>query len=79
MATINVALIGQGFMGRSHSNAWGQVAKFFKPPLAPGDAHGFRPAGRKPAGVCRQLGLEERLDRLGSSWSARPRSGWSTW
>jgi predicted dehydrogenase len=35
MATINVALIGQGFMGRSHSNAWGQVAKFFKPPLGP--------------------------------------------
>ena len=35
MATINVALIGQGFMGRSHSNAWGQVAKFFRPPLTP--------------------------------------------
>jgi len=35
MPTINVALIGQGFMGRSHSNAWGQVAKFFKPPLTP--------------------------------------------
>lgn len=35
MATINVALIGQGFMGRSHSNAWGQVGKFFKPPLTP--------------------------------------------
>lgn len=35
MATINVALIGQGFMGRTHSNAWGQVAKFFKPPLTP--------------------------------------------
>jgi predicted dehydrogenase len=35
MAAINVALIGQGFMGRTHSNAWGQVAKFFKPPLAP--------------------------------------------
>jgi predicted dehydrogenase len=33
MKTINVALIGQGFMGRTHSNAWGQVAKFFKPPL----------------------------------------------
>ena len=33
MQTINVALIGQGFMGRTHSNAWGQVAKFFKPPL----------------------------------------------
>ncbi|MBI5724456.1 MAG: Gfo/Idh/MocA family oxidoreductase [Planctomycetes bacterium] len=33
--TVNVALIGQGFMGRTHSNAWGQVSKFFKPPLAP--------------------------------------------
>jgi predicted dehydrogenase len=35
MATINVALVGQGFMGRTHSNAWGQVGKFFKPPLTP--------------------------------------------
>ena len=35
MATINVAMIGQGFMGRSHSNAWGQVVKFFTPPLKP--------------------------------------------
>lgn len=35
MTTINVALIGQGFMGRSHSNAWGQVTKFFQPPLIP--------------------------------------------
>ncbi len=35
MKTVNVALIGQGFMGRSHSNAWGQVAKFFQPPIKP--------------------------------------------
>src|SRR5271157_5171245 len=35
MATINVALIGQGFMGRTHSNAWGQVSKFFKCPILP--------------------------------------------
>jgi predicted dehydrogenase len=35
MQTINVALIGQGFMGRSHSNAWGQVRKFFQPPIKP--------------------------------------------
>jgi predicted dehydrogenase len=35
MPSINVALIGQGFMGRSHSNAWGQVSKFFKPPIKP--------------------------------------------
>lgn len=32
---INVALVGQGFMGRTHSNAWGQVAKFFEPPRIP--------------------------------------------
>ncbi len=35
MAKINVALIGQGFMGRTHSNAWGQVGKFFQPTLKP--------------------------------------------
>ena len=35
MQTLNVAMIGQGFMGRTHSNAWGQVAKFFKTPIKP--------------------------------------------
>ena len=33
MPKLNVALIGQGFMGRTHSNAWGQVNRFFKPPM----------------------------------------------
>jgi len=28
-------MIGQGFMGRSHSNAWGQVKRFFKPAIKP--------------------------------------------
>ena len=32
---INVALVGQGFMGRTHSNAWGQVSKFFQTPVRP--------------------------------------------
>ena len=27
--TINVALLGSKFMGRAHSNAWLNVAKFF--------------------------------------------------
>ena len=35
MERMNVAMIGQGFMGRSHSNAWGQVNKFFDPPIRP--------------------------------------------
>jgi len=33
--TCNVALIGQGFMGRTHSNAYLKVAKFFKLPVKP--------------------------------------------
>lgn len=32
MRDVNIALIGEGFMGRTHSNAWSQVGKFFKPP-----------------------------------------------
>lgn len=32
---LNVAMIGQGFMGRSHSNAWYQVGKFFDTPVRP--------------------------------------------
>lgn len=33
--TVNIALIGTGFMGRAHSNAWGQAARFFSPPAVP--------------------------------------------
>ena len=29
MATLNVGMIGYGFMGRAHSNAYRQVGKFF--------------------------------------------------
>lgn len=35
MRDINIALIGEGFMGRTHSNAWSQVAKFCNPPVKP--------------------------------------------
>jgi predicted dehydrogenase len=31
----SIALIGQKFMGRAHSNAWSQAAKFFNLPLTP--------------------------------------------
>jgi predicted dehydrogenase len=33
--TLNCALIGQAFMGRAHSNAYRQVARFFELPVAP--------------------------------------------
>jgi predicted dehydrogenase len=32
---VNIALIGQKFMGRAHSNAWSQAPKFFDLPLTP--------------------------------------------
>lgn len=33
--TLNIALFGTGFMGRTHSNAYLKVSKFFKTPIAP--------------------------------------------
>ena len=35
MKKLNVAMIGYQFMGRTHSNAWRQVGKFFDLPLTP--------------------------------------------
>lgn len=32
---LNIALIGRGFMGRMHSNAWGQAGRFCSPPIKP--------------------------------------------
>jgi predicted dehydrogenase len=34
-SSINIALIGQKFMGKAHSNAWLKVAKFFDLPIEP--------------------------------------------
>jgi predicted dehydrogenase len=35
MKTLNVAMIGYGFMGKAHSNAWRQVGRFFDLKAAP--------------------------------------------
>jgi predicted dehydrogenase len=35
MRSINVALIGYQFMGKAHSNAYRQVARFFSPKIVP--------------------------------------------
>ena len=57
--TIGVALIGAGFMGKTHSNAYLKVAKFFDLPVEP-----------VMACFCRRdkLGLREVADRWG--WQA---------
>ena len=48
MKTLNVGLIGYGFMGRSHSNAYRQVTNFFDVPYQPVLK---RVAGRQEAAV----------------------------
>jgi predicted dehydrogenase len=35
LKTVNVAIIGVGFMGKAHSNAWRQAPKFFHPGVKP--------------------------------------------
>ena len=35
MRKLNIAMIGYGFMGRAHSNAWRQVRSFFDAPYEP--------------------------------------------
>src|SRR5215204_3602366 len=35
MQTLNIGLIGTGFMGRAHSNAYSQVGKFFPHEILP--------------------------------------------
>ena len=62
--TINVALLGSKFMGRAHSNAWLNVAKFFSVDPLPA-MHTV--VGRNAAElqrVRRTLGVAASLDRL---------------
>jgi predicted dehydrogenase len=60
MAEINVGLIGHQFMGKAHSNAWRQVARFFPGKLTPrlkvicGKA-----SAEELEATARQLGWEE--------------------
>ncbi len=70
MKTINVALIGQGFMGRSHSNAWGQVGKFFKPPVMPVMHSVFGQPEEKPENFARNWGWQH----ASTDWEALVKS-----
>jgi predicted dehydrogenase len=70
MESINVALIGQGFMGRSHSNAWGQVNKFFKPPIRAVMHTVFGQPEEKPEEFARNWGWQH----ASTDWPAVVRS-----
>ncbi len=68
--TVNVALIGQGFMGRTHSNAWGQVAKFFKPPIKPVMHTVFGQQAENPAAFAANWGWQN----ASTDWQALVKS-----
>ncbi|MFB3893508.1 MAG: Gfo/Idh/MocA family protein [Phycisphaerae bacterium] len=58
---VNVALIGQAFMGKTHSNAWTQVNRFFRPP---------RPAVMHTVAARDETSLREFAGRWGwRNWS----------
>jgi predicted dehydrogenase len=62
----NVALIGMGFMGRTHSNAWGQVGRFFKCPSAPVMHTLFGQDAENPKAFAKKFGWEN----VSTDWQA---------
>jgi predicted dehydrogenase len=56
--TVHVAMIGQGFMGRTHSNAWSQVMKFFRPARKAAMHTVFGQPEEKPEAFAAQWGWE---------------------
>ena len=69
MKDLNIGLVGYGFMGRTHSNAFRQAPQFFDLPYRPVlKAVAARNEGSRQ-GVRRQLGLRVVRDRLAERWS----------
>ncbi len=60
--TCNVALLGQGFMGRTHSNAWLKAAKFFDLPLKPVMHTTFGMPSEKPEVFAERWGWQNFAD-----------------
>jgi len=56
---LSVAMIGCGFMGRAHSNAFRQAGMLLRPSLRTQAQSRLRPPAGDRGEVCRPLGLEE--------------------
>ena len=71
----NIGLVGYGFMGRTHSNAFLQAPRFFDLPYEPVLKAVCARNADRVEGVCRQLGLRvdrDRLARAGRAQGHRP-------
>ena len=64
MKTLNIGLVGYGFMGRTHSNAFLQAPRFFDLPYRAGPQGRLRAQRRPRQGVRGQLGLRVDRNRL---------------
>ena len=59
---LNIGLVGYGFMGRTHSNAYKQVDQFFDLAVPPRAQGGLRHGRRASQGVRREVGLRVSID-----------------
>ena len=70
----NIGLVGYGFMGRTHSNAYQQVSRFFDLEYRPVLESGLRAQSHESRSVCARSGAINRLKRTGERWSSDPTS-----
>jgi predicted dehydrogenase len=64
MATVNVGMLGQGFMGKAHSNAFRQVSRFFPGKLQPG----MRVICGRDEGKLRQAAAQFGWEEIETDW-----------
>ena len=64
---LNIGMIGYGFMGRAHSNAYRQVNHFFDLQYRPVLKARLRPQRRQGQGLRRQAGAMNRSRPTGAS------------
>ena len=64
---LNVGMVGYGFMGRTHSNAFGQVTKFFDPSYSACAEGGVRTRRGQGARLRPAMGVRDRPRPIGAS------------
>ena len=62
--TLNIGLVGCGFMGRTHSNAFARVNQFFESGCAARSQGGLRTQSGDRRGVRAKLGFRKLRDGL---------------
>ena len=67
---LGVAMIGYGFMGAAHSQAWRTAPRFFDLPLRPEHGGPRRPRRGRGAAAARPARLGRGPDRLARAWSS---------